>query len=136
MIGYPFISELFKNVLSKSRAIDGRFFVCPHMGREINSDEVGQLITDVVNPLRLEKKYPLSLLLQTTVQGDFTKPGWEEWTGIMAFLTTSYYSDKGTVNPNISTRTSTHTIAQDWHDMKRAADNFVYVLNAVSKSKG
>lgn len=137
MISYPFISDLFKNVLSKSRAIDGRFFVCPFMGSEINSDELGQVIEDTFKSSRLERKYPLSLLLQTTIQGDFTKPGWENWSGVMAFLTASYYSGVNqVVNPNPSTKTSTHTIPQDWHDMKRCANSFIYVLSSTTRSKG
>lgn len=139
MRSYPYIKDLFTNVLSKSKAIKGRLFVCPKMGTEINSDELGQLIQDFVVPARLEKKYPLALLMPPQSYGFYTdsKGEWEKYRLQMVFLTTTYYSGTNQiVNPNPNTKTSTHTIPQDWHDMKRAAINFIYVLNRFAKEQG
>lgn len=139
MISYPFIQELFTNVLAKSRAIRGRLFLCPKMGTEINSDELGAIIADLVVPDRLEKKYPLALLMPPVSFGQYTaKNGeWEKYRFTMCFLNTSYYSGTNqTMTPNTSTKTSMHTIPQDWHDMKRVAGAFIYVLNKFSKDQG
>lgn len=139
MISYPFIQELFTNVLSKSRAIRGRLFLCPKLGTEINSDELGAIIDDLVVPDRLEKKYPLALLMPPTSYGQYTaKNGeWEKYRFTMFFLTTTYYSGTNqTMNPNPSTKTSKHTVPQDWHDMKRCAGAFIYVLNKFVKDQG
>lgn len=132
MRSYPFITDLFTAVLSKSKAIQGRLFLCPKMGTEINSDEFGALMKDLVVPDRLGKKYPAALLMPPQSYGKYTdKNGeWDEYRFVMFFLTTTYYSATNqTVNPNPNTKTSTHTIPQDWHDMKRCAVNFIYVLD-------
>lgn len=132
MRSYPFIQELFTNVLDKSRAIKGRLFLCPKWGIEINSDELEQVMKDLVVPARMEKKYPLALLMPPTSFGKYTlrHAEWESYRFTMCFLTTSYYSGTNQiVNPNPSTKTSTHTIPQDWHDMKRCAANFINVLD-------
>lgn len=139
MISYPYIQDLFTNILMKSRGIKGRFFLCPKMGTEINSDELMQVIHDLVIPARLEKKYPLALMMPPQSFGKYTdtKGEWETYRIVMFFLTTTYYSGSNqTMNPNPSTKTSTHTIPQDWHDMKRCAVNFVNVLNRVIRSEG
>lgn len=138
MISYPFIQELFTNILSKSKAIQGRLFLCPRMGSEMNSDELGQVIQDLVIPEPLIKKYPLALMMPPFSEGDYTgvKNEWDRHRFTIFFLTTTYYSG-GTnqiINPNPKTRTSTHTITQDWHDMKRAALGFIKVLYRVMKS--
>lgn len=139
MISHPFISELFKNVLSKSRGIDGRFFVCPSMGTEINSDELGQVIEDSFKGSKLERKYPLSLMMPPVSYGFYThKNGeWEKYRAILFFLNSTYNSGTNQVaNINPSTKTSMHSIPQDWHDMKRCAVNFVTVIDKVSRTKG
>lgn len=139
MNSYPFQSELFKNILEHSKAIEGRFFVCPNMGREINSDELGQVIKDIFDNSGLKKKYPLCLQMPPICYGYFSdsKGEWEMYKGILFFLTSTYYDGNNQVkSPNTATGTSTHTIPEDWHDMKRAAVNFVRVLNSLTRSKG
>jgi len=143
MISYPFIQDLFTNVLSKSKAIKGRLFVCPKNGTEINSDELYALIEDLVVPNRLEKKYPLALLMPPVSFGQYTtwptagNGEWEKYRFMMCFLTTTYYSGTNqTMTPNPKTKTSLHTIPQDWHDMHRCAVNFIRVLNRFIKSEG
>jgi hypothetical protein len=139
MTGIPFIKDLFTATLLKSAAIQGRLFLCPKMGREINTDELDKVLQDLVVPGRLEKKYPLSLLMPPVSQSDYTKRGgsWDDYRLIMFFLTTSNYSGTGqTMMPNNATRTSTHTVDEDWHDMKRCASNFIYALGRVQKEKG
>src|SRR5262245_12229009 len=106
------------------------------MGREINTDELGQVIQDLVVTLRLEKKVPLCLLLPPVCIGNYTSttPSWDYYRLRSAWLNTTHYSGTNQVmNPNPSTRTSTHTILQDWHDMKRCAVDFVKVLDSVMK---
>jgi len=139
MKSYPFIKDLFTNVLSKSKAIRGRLFVCPKMGTEINSDELGAIIEDMVIPDRLEKKYPLALLMPPVSFGQYTssKGEWEKYRFMMCFLTTTFYSGTNqTMNPNPNTKTSKHTVPQDWHDMKRCAVSFITVLNRFVISQG
>lgn len=139
MISYPFQSELFKNILAKSNAIEGRFFVCPNMGREINSDELGQVIKDLFDPSGLGKKYPLCLQMPPVSYGFYTDRNgeWEKYRGTLFFLTSSYYDGNNQIKvPNPSTRTSMHMIPHDWHDMKRCSVNFITVLDRFTRLKG
>jgi hypothetical protein len=135
MISYPFIQDLFKNILSKSKGIEGRFYIASKGGNEINSDLLQQVLTDDV----LVKKYPLSLLMPPRSQGNYTDRAgeWEKYHFTMFFLKTTYYDSNNQIsNINPNTQTSMHTIAQDWHDMKRCAVNFIRVLDKVQKSLG
>jgi len=137
MRSYPFIEELFTNVLDKSQAIKGRFHICPKYGLEINSDQLGEVMQDLVKSSS-KNKYPLALLMPPRSTGNYTgKNGeWENYRLVMFFLTTSFYNGANQVkfvNPN--TQTSTHTIPEDWHDMKRCAVNFLKVLDQVQRQK-
>lgn len=139
MRSYPFITDLFTSVLCKSRGVQGRLFLCPKMGTEINSDELGTLLKDFVVPDRLEKKYPLVLLMPPVSYGKYTdtKGEWDQYRFVSFFLTSTYYSGTNQImNPNPSTKTSMHTIPQDWHDMKRCATNFIYVLDKFTRKSG
>ena len=111
--------------------------MAPRLGLEINSDELGEVLENVVKPA-IGKKYPLVLMMPPRSMGEFTnKYGeFEKYKIILFFLTTSYYDSGNTVRTmNTATRTSQHTIYQDWHDMKRCAVNFIRVLHQVMVDK-
>lgn len=139
MRSYPFIDELFRNVLTQSKAVRGRFFILPKSGRELNSDELNQVIKDLVRPDPIIKKYPIAIMLPPVSQGFYfyNKEDWEHYRITMFFLTTSYVAGVNQVNvQNVNTGTSTHTILQDWHDMKRAAVGFLRVLDKTQRDLG
>lgn len=138
MISYPFIQDLFKNILTYSKGIQGRFYVCPKYGHEINSDNLNEVIKDVVKATD-KPKYPLALLMPPVSWGDFTQNTgeWETYKLIMFFLKTTYYDSNNQIQTiNVNTQTSMHTVPQDWHDMKRCAVNFVRALNKVTRDRG
>jgi hypothetical protein len=137
MIGLPFIEAFFKNILSKSKGIDGRLFYCPNMGREINTDEFEQIIEDQFDK-STQKKFPCVIMMPPISQGKFIDPKgeWEEYSFIMFFLTTTYYDGNNQIKDvNVNTQTSTHTILSDQHDMGRCARNFVHVADKVTRVK-
>ncbi len=137
MIGYPFIQQLFGNVLKKSKGIQGRFHFCPKHGVEINSDQLGEVLKEAGSPVQ-GRKYPLVLMMPPRSQGHFTNPegNWEKYRGVLFFLNTTYYTGNNQVNaPNAATGTSMHTVPQDWHDMKRCGENFLRVLDKLQKDK-
>lgn len=130
MIGYPFINEFFSNVLQYSSAIAGRFHICPQYGNEINTEQLGMVLDATNDPVR--KKYPMALMMPPSSKGDFgwNQPGWKALRIVMFFMKTTYYDGNNQVsNPNEFTGTSGHTIPQDWHDMERAAVNFIRVVD-------
>lgn len=135
MTSYPFIQYLFVNILLKSRAIQGRFFQCL-TGFEVNSDEMGQVIDDSIK--RFGPKYPLAMMMPPRTRGNFSynKGEWESHRFIIFFLKTTYADSNNQVSSrNAATGTSTHTVPQDWHDMKRAAVNFIRVLDRIQRTK-
>lgn len=136
MFSYPYIEELFRNILKASSAMQGRFFICPRNGREINSDDLEQVIADLVIRERITKKYPLTLMAPPVSTGSYagTNEDWDHYHLTLFFLTTSgYASTSQGMNLNPNTRTTQHTITQDWHDMKRCAVSFIKVLNNVQR---
>lgn len=111
--------------------------MCPKLGQEINTDELGELIQDAVKPIRVEKKYPLALIMPPISSGSYTdKSGdWDDYRVTLFFLTPAHYSGTNQIiNPNPNTNTSTHTVVQTWHDMKRVAINFIRTLSQVQRS--
>lgn len=137
MIGLPFITELFKNVLQVSRGIQGRFFYCPKMGAEINSADFDQVLQDEFSRSEA-KKYPAVFMMPPVSSAKFVDPkgDWEYYNIKLFFLTTTYADGYGdTKDPNESTGTSTHTPMSDQHDMGRCARNFLQALNQVTRSK-
>jgi hypothetical protein len=134
MIGYAYIEDLFKSVLAKSKAIGGRFHICPRYGVEVNSDQLEEVIKESFRP-DAGVKYPLVLMMPPRSTGDFTDANsWEEYRIVLFFLTTTYVTSLNQVKtPNRATGTSQHTVPQDWHDMKRCAINFIRILDRVQR---
>ncbi|MGE9312878.1 hypothetical protein ACLOAU_14620 [Niabella sp. CJ426] len=137
MIGFPFIETFFKSILSKSEAIQGRFFFAPKYGHEINSDELGRVL-DENKPLITTQKYPLAMCMPPVYVVDSAiDDSWKSFMFRMFFLKPSFYtSDNQVANPNQYTGTSQHSLMFDWHDMARCSENFLRALKMVQKAKG
>ncbi len=137
MKALPYIKDLFKAVSGLSIAIEGRFYLCPRNGQEINWDEMGKLLQDLVRPDRTQKKYPIHLMMPPVITGDYTdKDPWAQFRSTHFFLNTTFYTGTSqTMNPNPATRTSTHTVDDNWHDMMRCAVDFTRALNRVQRVK-
>jgi hypothetical protein len=132
MNSYQYIEQLFKNVLITSKSIQGRLYVCPMWGVEINSDTLGELIQNEIKHIQ-GNKYPLALMMPPRSKGKFTIASgeWEDYAIDMFFLQTSYYAANQVKSINPATRTSTYPVSFDWSDMHTAASNFIAVLNKV-----
>lgn len=122
MINYQYIHDLFKAVLSQSKAIDGRFYIGWRYGlQDINYDNLGQMINEATNN---KKKWPLAMMAPPHSLGDINQ--WEEFRILLFFMNASMQSQ---YDPN--TMMVTHSVLQDWHDMKRCALNFLNALWSV-----
>lgn len=122
MTGYPYIHDLFTAILNESTAIKGRFYMGNRYGlQEINYDQLGELIDAIPQT----NKYPLAMLAPphsyARMSGRTT--GWEEYRIIMYFMKQTWKDEI-----NNRTKTSMHSVPDDWHDMKRCAVNFMKVL--------
>lgn len=135
MVGYEYLNLLFKAILTKSKAIQGRFHVSGKNGTEINIGNLGELVEEVL--LKEKESGPFGLMLPPISVGDYRTGGkWEDVNIRMFFLKTTYYNSENQVaSRNRSTGTSTHTVLQDWHDMKRCALGFLMALSKIQKTK-
>ena len=141
MIGIPYITKLFSNIIAQDQVVQGRFYLCPKWGSELNTENILES-----NTLSLPKdnKYPLALLMLPEVDGNF------QWSGLsvqgaqigynvyqfwIVFLRPANTTSYGQVSQPFNTTISTHTIPESWHDMQRCAESFMQVLQAVIENK-
>lgn len=134
MLGYPFINELFKAILTQSKQIQGRFYICPHWGAELNGQNLDQIVDKSV-PTDVKGKYPLCIMMPPRSSGDFTRADHikkRQYDFQLLFLTTTYMNSDGTPkSPAPDGLSSTHTIFQDWHDMQRCAEDFITMIGTL-----
>lgn len=130
MTVYTYIKALFTAILAQSSAIEGRFYMSYRYGaQEINSDELGELVTEIS-----EKKYPLALMPPPTSRGTYTenrKGQWERFRIIIFFVKQQFYGPGANIDPD--TRISQHSVVEDWDDMARAAKAFKSKLDLSQK---
>jgi hypothetical protein len=134
MISYPFINDLFKTIFSKSKGIEGRFFISRKIGQELQASDWDDILKDefVQNP---DKKFPVAVMMPPIAYGifnDTVQGGWKNYRISIFFLKQSYQNAAGQIAAvNKATNTSTHLVMYDWHDMDRCAENFLKSLNYV-----
>lgn len=117
---YQFLEDLFRSVLKLSRAVEGRFFVCPHMGSEIDADQLSKVIEQV----NLPKKYPLVLMMPPFSRNEIYS--------IILFFLDKPYGEGNEISP--FTRTSMTEIEQIWGNMQILATDFHQALNRIQRS--
>lgn len=125
---------LFKEILKQSFVMQGRYFVAPHYGHELNTANLEQYFSDAkTGTADVPQKYPCVVCIAPKSRKVNGENGlWEEYYFNLFFLTLS--GRTGTqqfksINP--STNTSTHHTWYDWKDMKEVADQFLAVLKDV-----
>lgn len=134
MTSYPYLIDLFKGILTRSKAMQGRFHISYRYGaQEINSDQLGELLKDFTDT----KKYPMVLMVapRSHLMPSVRAGEWELYRCILFFVKTMFYNEVGTSSMNSKTKTSLHTVPEDWHDMHRCAVNFVRQLDSVQRAQ-
>lgn len=128
-----FIYELYANILKLSKVIDGRYYVAEGYGNDLNTASVGEILTDVLGSITVPKqKYPLALQLAPVETVPSYTKGFSVFRNDIFFLTLDGRNGDGTLkSEDIATRTSRHTIKEDWKDMREVAGNFRMMLRAV-----
>lgn len=132
MTDYEYIEALFRAVLAKSRAVEGRFIVAHRYGlQEVNFDQFDQPIKEYLESLRQEKKYPLSMMPQPVsyVHLSGRNEGWEVYRIMLFFV--DQIVDREHINPR--TRTTTRSLTDVQSAMKRVANNFLRTLQQQSR---
>lgn len=135
MTGIPFISSLFTSIFNASYTIEGRFYISSKNGNEINSDVLGQVLTDTITQSQ-QQKYPLVLMTAPVSRGKFS--GNDQWKSMqitLLFLRPSYYNEFNQIeDTNPYTQTSMRPIISDWAEMESCAVDFVRVLDNILRA--
>lgn len=131
MTSYNYIQDFFRAVLLQSKQIQGRFYILPKNGQELNAEELGQLFVNADG----ERKFPLAIMTPPRSSGVFMNSDeWEKYRFVMFFLNTTYYTGGNEISDvDPYTNTSQHTVISDWEEMKVAAVDFIRVLRVVQK---
>lgn len=138
MLSYPFLEETFTAILKESKVIQGRMVISPYFSYDLNSAVTSDMI-DSLDPER-KAKFPLCIMMPPKSSGNYDSDiDFKDRYNIgLLFLTGTYNTGNGDVkvpNPQVPTKSS-HTIVQDWHDMKRCAKSFMQVLRRLIIDKG
>lgn len=125
----------FKEILSQSMVMEGRYVVLKGVGEDINDANFGQRVTDVLSGFTTQKKYPCTLMLPPNETGAANDRGWSNFKLQMFFLCLNQRTGDGAIKqPDIETNTSTHTYQQDWKDMREVAGNFVAIFRQLTRT--
>lgn len=125
-------SGLFKNILTHSSVIGGRYFVSPDYGRDLNTDSLNQFFSDAAYGMKdVAQKYPACVCI--VPKSFLVNEGgilWEGFQFTLFFLCTTFQTGNNQIKTvNKPTLTSAHHIWYDWKDMKEVGVNFCTVLN-------
>lgn len=126
MLSYLYVEQLFRNILTHSTVMQGRFYLCPHYGSEMNEINVGDILART--GLDKKEKYPLCIMLPPVSRPLYGRAQKDYYRADLLFLTKTYAASNGMVKQPAGDGKSSHTIPMDWHDMKRCADDFTKVL--------
>jgi hypothetical protein len=128
------IYQLLRNILSKSTVIEGRFAILHGVAADINTTDFGQQVKDVLDGLKVSKKYPAVVMSPPYETQNVDDRGWTTYRFDMFFLTLSQRTGDGEIkNRDIETNLSNHTKEQDWKDMREVAGNFVKKLREITR---
>jgi hypothetical protein len=120
---------LFKEILKSSFVIEGRYHISSNQGQDLNSNNLDTLISTIP-----DQKYPLCVCIAPPSKFGFVNGQLkEDFYFTLLFLCQTYNGTNGTKQPDPKTRKSTHEVWYDWADMKRAAMNFISVLDDVTR---
>lgn len=131
-----YLYETFKNVLSASTVIEGRFIVAEGYGNDLNTNNLDDAIKDALSSAApLARKYPIAVLLPPVEHIEKYEYGWSTFDIEMYFLCNTHQTGTNDIkNLNSFNNTSDHPIKWDWKDMAECARDFRVVLNKVVKN--
>jgi hypothetical protein len=128
------VYDLFRNILAASTVIEGRFFVLHGVSAEMNSTNMGQLLTDALDSYKEEKKYPCVVLSPPYETEPNDDRGWSVLRFDMYFLTLHHRTGDGDLKtPDTESNISLHTKEMDWKDMRQVAGNFKKKLRELTR---
>lgn len=110
--------RIFKNIIAQSKTMR-RFIVAPQYGVELNKNNVGEILNDILGGINDWIKYPLCLMFPPVEMIEDYDRGWSKFKCRMFFLDAEYKS-----NINQNNNLSQKTIQQNWNEMRGCAVDF------------
>ena len=117
------IYQIFKDIIAQSKMMQ-RFIVAPQYGNELNKDNLGEILKDLLEGITDGVKYPLCIMFPPVELIDNYEKGWSKFKVKMYFLTTPFTERNITQEINFGNNLSQHTIQETWKDMRLCAINF------------
>lgn len=128
---------LFKTILAKSSVIQGRYFVSPNYGHDLNTNNLDSFIKDPLYGLMdVKQKYPCAVCMPPRSRViKINGRNWEQFYFNLFFLCRANYTGQNQIKSlDKATNTSGHHSWYDWKDMKEVAINFYEVLCNIGRS--
>lgn len=123
--------KLFKTIISKSKSMK-RFVVAPGYGNELNKNNLGEILEDIVGGITDGTKYPLCIMFPPIEIPNYDT-GWHRYKCKLYFLKPQK-DDKNASNVSSFNNLSKRTIQETWKDMNVAAIDFRKVFMEVTEA--
>lgn len=114
--------NLFEQIIAKSKTIK-RFVVAPGYGNELNKNNLGEILTDIIGGISDGVKYPLCVMFPPVEVPDYDN-NWSKFKCRMFFLTPQNKVATGNSTFNKKNNLSKITKIDNWKDMRNSAIDF------------
>lgn len=121
--------DVFKKLISKSKSIK-RYVTAPQYGVELNKNNLGENLKDILGGIKNGPKYPLCILFPPVELPDYDSD-WSSFKCTIFFLDRQYNDESGIANRNAFNNLSQKTIEQIWQTMSTAAKDFRRVMISI-----
>lgn len=130
--------DLFRQILSKSKVIQGRFHVSTNnSGNDLNTENLNEVVKDALGSITSIRKYPLCVLMPPVEELDnYIDGDYSNLTLTVYFLTQAFNGSSGIKKTNVFNNTSDHSTILDWKDMRECAVNFRKAFVQVTQANG
>lgn len=124
--------DLFEQIISKSKTMK-RFVMAPGYGNDLNKNNLGELLTDILGGIKDGPKYPLCIMMPPVELIESYDKGWSKFKCRVFFLDTQNNDSNGISSINKSNNLSKHTIKHIWKDMRICGIEFRKIFQLVTE---
>lgn len=124
--------NLFEQITAKSKTIK-RFVVAPGYGNELNKNNLGEILTDVIGGITDGVKFPLCIMFPPIEMIDDYEKGYSRFKCRVFFLTDQNKIVTGNSTFNKKNNLSKITKIDNWNDMRTSAVDFRKVFQLVTQ---
>lgn len=123
--------KLFKKIIAISKTMK-RFVVAPGYGNELNKNNLGEILTDIIGGITDGEKYPLCIMFPPIEIPNYDT-NWSSFKCRMFFLTKQGEVITGNSTFNKKNNLSKITKMDNWKDMRNSAIDFRKVFQTITE---